>query len=71
MKSKLTGMFLQNWWLQLHKLIQFHVVPHAFNVPPLVTRQTSMLGPDSLQHIRRDRVNSYSDAFLQLIHGCG
>ena len=21
-KSKLTGIFLQNWWLQLHKLIQ-------------------------------------------------
>ena len=25
-KSKITGIFLQNWWLQLHKLIQFHVV---------------------------------------------
>ena len=28
-KSKLTGIFLQNWWLQLHKLIQFHVVSHT------------------------------------------
>jgi len=34
MKSKLTGIFLQNWWLQLHKLIQFHVVSHTLNVPP-------------------------------------
>jgi len=25
-KLKLHGIFLQNWWLQLHKLIQFHVV---------------------------------------------
>jgi hypothetical protein len=33
-KSKLTGIFLQNWWLQLHKLIQFHVVSHTLNVPP-------------------------------------
>ena len=28
-KSKLTGIFLQNWWLQLHKLIQIHVVSHT------------------------------------------
>ena len=28
-KPKLTGIFLQNWWLQLHKLIQFHVVSHT------------------------------------------
>ena len=41
-KSKLTGIFLQNWWLQLHKLIQFHVVSHTQCAPPLVTRQTSM-----------------------------
>ena len=43
-KSKLTGIFLQNWWLQLHKLIHFHVVSHThtLNVPPLVTWQTSM-----------------------------
>ena len=33
-KSKLTGIFLQNWWLQLHKLLQFHVVWHTLNVPP-------------------------------------
>jgi hypothetical protein len=33
-KSKLTGIFLQNWWLQLHKLIQFHAVSHTLNVPP-------------------------------------
>ena len=34
-KSKLTGIFLQNWWLQLHKPIQFHVVSsHTLNVPP-------------------------------------
>ena len=33
-KSKLTGIFLQNWWLQMHKLIQFHVVSHTLNVPP-------------------------------------
>jgi len=33
-KSKLTGIFLQNWWLQLHKLIQLHVVLHTLNVPP-------------------------------------
>ena len=33
-KLKLTGIFLQKWWLQLHKLIQFHVVSHTLNVPP-------------------------------------
>ena len=33
-KSKLTGIFLQNWWLQLHELIQFHVVTQKLNVPP-------------------------------------
>jgi len=32
-KSKLTGIFLQNWWLQFHKLIEFHVVSHTLNVP--------------------------------------
>jgi len=32
-KSKLPGIFLQNWWLQLHNLIQFHVVSHTLNVP--------------------------------------
>ena len=36
-KSELTGIFLQNWWLQLHKLIQFHVVSHTM-CPPLVNR---------------------------------
>ena len=42
-KSKLAGIFLQNWWLQLHKLIQFHVVSHSHSMcSPLVTRQTSM-----------------------------
>jgi hypothetical protein len=35
-KSKLTGILLQNWWLQLHKLIQFHVVSHTLNVPHLL-----------------------------------
>jgi hypothetical protein len=33
-KSKLTGIFLQNWWLQLHKLIQFHVVSHTHSMCP-------------------------------------
>ena len=33
-KSKLTGIFLQNSWLQLHKLIEFHVVSHTLNVLP-------------------------------------
>ena len=42
-KSELTGIFLQNWWLQLHILIQFHVVSHTHSMcHPLVTRQTSM-----------------------------
>ena len=36
-KSKLTGIFLQNSWLQLHKLIQFHVVSDTLSVPPIVT----------------------------------
>jgi hypothetical protein len=31
-KSKLTGIFLQNWWLQLHKPIQFYVVWNTLNV---------------------------------------
>ena len=38
-KSKLTGIFLQNWWLQLHNLIKFHVVSQTLNVPPFVTRK--------------------------------
>jgi len=33
-KSKPTGIFLQNWWLQLHKIIQFHVASHTLNVSP-------------------------------------
>jgi len=74
-KSKLTGIFLQNWWLQLHILIQFHVVSHTLNVPPFCYSANIdaiiWLGPDALQHIQRDRVDSCSDAFLQLIHGCG
>jgi hypothetical protein len=67
MKSKLTGKFLQNWWLQLHKLIQFHVVlhTHTLNVPPscyLANIDAIIyLRPDSLQHIRRDRVDSCSE----------
>jgi hypothetical protein len=64
-KSKLTGIFLQNWWLQLHELIQFHVASHTLNVPPSCYSANIdaiiYLGPDSLQHIRRDRVDSCSE----------
>ena len=64
-KSKLTGIFLQNWWLQLHKLIQFHVVSPTLNGPPSCYSANIdaiiYLGPDSLQHIQRDRVDSCSE----------
>ena len=41
-KSKLTVIFLQNWWLQLHKLKQFHAVSHTLIVAPSCYWQTSV-----------------------------
>jgi len=64
-KWKLTEIFLQNWWLQLHKLIQFHVVSHTLNVSPSCYSANIdaiiFLGPNSLQRIRHDRVDSCSE----------
>ena len=53
MKSKLTEIFLQNWWLQLHKLIQFHVVSHTLNVPPLL-----LLGKHRCDNLARTRLSA-------------
>ena len=53
MKSKLTGIFLQNWWLQLHKLIQFHVISHTLNVPPLL-----LLGKHRCDNLDRTRLSA-------------
>jgi hypothetical protein len=52
-KSKLTGIFLQNWWLQLHKLIQFHVVSHTLNVPPIL-----LLGKHRCDNLARTRLSA-------------
>jgi len=52
-KSKLTGIFLQNWWLQLHKLIQFHVVSHTLNVPPFLS-----LGKHRCDNLARTRLSA-------------
>jgi len=52
-KSKLTGIILQNWWLQLHKLIQFHVVSHTLNVPSLL-----LLGKHRCDNLARTRLSA-------------
>ena len=57
-KSKLTGIFLQNWWLQLHKLVQFHVVSHTLNVPPLL-----LLGKHRCDNLARTRLSAVYPAW--------
>jgi len=54
-KSKFTGIFLQNWWLQLHKLIQFHAVSHTLNVP---TPPLLLLGKHRCDNLARTRLSA-------------
>ena len=57
-KSKLTGIFLQNWWLQFQKLIQFHVVSHTHTHTHTQCAPLLLLGKHRCDNLTRARLSA-------------